>query len=163
MTLPEVKKNGPAISFALEGNLGATAKWLRVLGFNAVCPADSLVDYDYYVTGRKDVRIVGAIVVEGGSALDQVRQVLEQAGVKADPEKLLSRCLACNVPVEAVPRDAVKGKVPEGIFGTVSAFTQCPACHRVYWQGSHRSRMLRALKQAGISVQIDCISDSREA
>ncbi len=154
--------HAPVESFALEGNLGATAKWLRVLGFDAVCPADSSVDYDYYVTTRKAARISGAIIVEEGSALPQVRQVLELTGIKPDPERLLSRCLVCNVLVQAVPKDAVKGKVPEGIFDTVPAFTQCPACGRVYWEGSHRSRMLSALEQAGISLDARSIPCSQE-
>jgi uncharacterized protein len=152
MNVPEAKENAPVESFALEGNLGATAKWLRVLGFDADCPADSSVDYDYYVTTRKAARIGEVIIVEEGSALCQVRQVLEQSGIKPDSERLLSRCLACNEPVQAVPKDAVKGKVPEGIFDAVPAFTQCHACRRVYWDGSHRARMVRALEQAGIPL-----------
>lgn len=148
----EVQELDAIDCFTLDGNLGRTAKWLRVLGFDAVCPAGAVEDCDYHITTRRSARIPGVIVVEGGNALDQVRQVIEQSGITPDSRRFLSRCLVCNEPVRSVEKERVKERVPVGILSTVSRFRECPSCGRVYWQGSHWERMLGALEAAGVSL-----------
>lgn len=150
MNLCDAHESSSPESFGLDGNLAQVAKWLRVLGFEAVCPAVSSGDYDYRVTTRGSWRKPGTLMVDTGNALEQVRQVLEQSGISPNPRRFFSRCLVCNVLVRSVPIEAVKGRVASGVFHSVSCFTECPSCGRVYWEGSHTMRMLKALAAAGI-------------
>jgi uncharacterized protein len=74
-----------------------------------------------------------------------LRQVLEEAGIRPDPKLFLSRCLICNVPVREVQREDVAGKVPERILEKTEIFHECPACGRIYWEGSHAERIKKRL------------------
>jgi hypothetical protein len=88
----------------------------------------------------------GTITVSGEDPREQLRQVLEQAGIRPDPKLFLSRCLICNIPVRETERENAAGKVPDGIFQTSRNFNECPSCGRIYWEGSHAERMRKRLE-----------------
>jgi uncharacterized protein with PIN domain len=133
-------------AFDVDGMLGRLAKWLRILGFDAACPRSRPTAGRIFVTVRKSIAYSGAILVTGQDPLEQLRQVLEQAGVRPDPKLLLSRCLICNVPVQGVTREVVAGRVPDRIFEKTELFRQCPKCGRIYWEGSHEKRIKKRLE-----------------
>jgi uncharacterized protein len=137
--------------FDVDGMLGKLAKWLRIIGFDAECPCPVPTRDRIFVTARRQVRCSGAIIVSPGNLLEQLKHVLDEAGVKPDPALFLSRCLECNVPVHKVARESVREQVPPAVFETSPKFTRCPVCGRVYWGGSHGERMKRRLREAGIS------------
>jgi uncharacterized protein with PIN domain len=45
----------------------------------------------------------------------------------------------------------VKELVPPYVYQTQSQFMQCPACHRIYWRGTHWQAMSKRLKQFIVS------------
>jgi len=98
------------------------------------------------VTARKSIAYAGAIIVSGEEPREQLRQVLEQAGIRPDPRLILSRCLICNVPVREVQREDVAGKVLDGVFQRSRSFHECPKCGRIYWEGSHVDRIKKRLE-----------------
>lgn len=53
-----------------------------------------------------------------------------------------SRCLVCNTPLERPPA-AVAARAPVDVAGPL---WWCPACDRLYWEGSHTRRMRRELE-----------------
>jgi uncharacterized protein len=138
--------------FDVDGMLGKLAKWLRILGFDAECPCSVPSLERIFVTARRRVRRPGAIIVGPGNWLEQLKHVLDEAGVKPDPELFLSRCLECNVPVHEVARESVREQVPPAVLETQRKVTRCQVCGRVYWGGSHGERMRRRLREAGISL-----------
>jgi hypothetical protein len=40
----------------------------------------------------------------------------------------------------------VKNLVPDRVFETQTQYTQCPACHRIYWPGTHWEAMGKELQ-----------------
>ena len=58
-----------------------------------------------------------------------------------------TRCLACNGPIEAVPKEAVQEALPPKTRLYFQDFFQCSHCKRVYWKGSHYDRMLAFVAQ----------------
>nr|WP_243663678.1 Mut7-C RNAse domain-containing protein [Rhodothermus marinus] len=58
-----------------------------------------------------------------------------------------SRCMCCNAPLEPVEAEAVAAQIPPGIRTHYTEFYRCPACGRVYWEGSHHARMQRLIDQ----------------
>ena len=60
-------------------------------------------------------------------------------------EQLFSRC---NVAIEPAPREAVADRVPSRVLRERLELRTCPACERVYWEGSHLERMRHKLEQA---------------
>jgi uncharacterized protein len=136
----------PSASFDVDGMLGRLAKWLRILGFDAAFPRSRPSTGRLFVTARRSVTYAGAIIVTEHDPIEQLRQVLEQAGIRPDPKLLLSRCLVCNVPVRQIQRKNVIGKVPDRIAEKVALFHECPECGRIYWEGSHAERIKTRLQ-----------------
>jgi uncharacterized protein len=136
----------PSASFDVDGMLGRLSKWLRILGFDAAFPRSKPSAGRLFVTARRSVTYAGAISVSGQDPLEQLRQVLEQAGIRPDPKLFLSRCLVCNVPVREVQRENAVGKVPDRILEKMEIFHECPACGRIYWEGSHAERIKTRLE-----------------
>lgn len=136
---------GPSASLDVDGMLGRLAKWLRILGFDAAFPRSRPSAGRIFVTARRSVTYAGVIVVSGEDPSDQLRQVLEQAGIRPDPNFFLSRCLICNMPVREVRQEDVAGKVPDGVLQRSRSFHECPECGRIYWEGSHADRIKKRL------------------
>jgi uncharacterized protein with PIN domain len=66
--------------------------------------------------------------------------------------------MACNEPLRPVSKAEVHKRVPPRIAARHEEFRECPACRRVYWEGSHYQRMRRWIEElatrfrAGIPV-----------
>ncbi len=140
--------------------LGKLARWLRALGcdveyFPEIGDAE-LVDRAAR-TGRliltRDTLLAlrrGArdnhFFVTGDHFRDQLRQVIEHFAI--DPvEHFLTRCLECNDILLEADRTAMHGRVPPYVYATQAAFRVCPSCGRIYWQGTHRERMLKEVAE----------------
>jgi uncharacterized protein with PIN domain len=140
--------------FIVDSMLGRLARWLRILGFDAwyfrqIDDQDLLKLHNE--TGRvlltRDTRIVQCrlvgphVLVESDCWEDQLREVLGILALSICEEKILTRCVACNRPLEGlVPEDAY-GRIPDYVAVSTSAFHGCRSCGKVYWAGTHRKRM----------------------
>jgi uncharacterized protein with PIN domain len=52
-----------------------------------------------------------------------------------------SRCAVCNAVLEAVDKEAVIDRLEPLTRRYYDHFKHCPACNRIYWQGSHQQRL----------------------
>lgn len=148
--------NGPA--FTADAMLGKLATWLRILGCDAEYFRDIddgelaerveagrriLLTRDLLLSVRRKVRD-RCLVVEGDLVEEQLRQVVRRFDL--DPERhLFTRCVRCNLPLEAVSLREALDRVPPYIARTRWNFRRCPGCGRVYWRGTHRPMMERRL------------------
>ncbi len=140
--------------------LGTLARWLRVLGcdveyFPEIGDAE-LVDRaartgrliltsDTLLARRRGARD-NHFFVMGDHFREQLRQVVEHFAI--DPgEHFLTRCLECNDILLEADRTAMHGRVPPYVYATQAAFRVCPSCGRIYWQGTHRERMLQEMAE----------------
>jgi len=141
--------------FDVDGMLGRLAKWLRILGFDAAYPRNAPAAGRYFVTAKERTTGGQTIVVSADDPMEELKQVLTAIDVRPDQGLFFSRCLICNVPVVEIPKDDVAGRVREEIFSSRSEFHECPQCRRVYWEGSHLSRIIRRLESAGLALRAD--------
>ncbi|MGD8754912.1 MAG: Mut7-C RNAse domain-containing protein [Desulfobacterales bacterium] len=144
--------------FAADKTLGRLAKWLRLLGFDTLLesePADekfidSLEKDRILLTRTQRIRKQSAdrklIFVESDHLRQQLNQVVRELGLKAEQTRPFSRCLQCNVPIVAVDKNILRGRVPDYIFETHDHFDQCPQCDRIFWPGSHTQRSLEKIR-----------------
>ncbi|MDX1567031.1 MAG: Mut7-C RNAse domain-containing protein, partial [Longimicrobiales bacterium] len=62
----------------------------------------------------------------------------------------------CNVELEPVDPEDVTDEVPSRVLERTRAFSRCPECGRVYWEGTHTDRMRalvdRVFEEAGRSI-----------
>lgn len=143
--------------FIADAMLGRLARWLRVLGYDTVYEAH-VTDADLVRQARHDGRILltrdrallrerqldNALLVDNVPPLEQLRQVVRQFDLSWR-ERLFSRCMLCNTPLQPISLQAVTRRVPPYIRQRQQRFAQCPDCARVYWEGTHVARMRNQL------------------
>ncbi len=136
--------------------LGTLAKWLRFMGYDTAYPGP-LDDTQLLALARAEGRVLltrdkelasrspDALRVRSDDLEEQIREVASALGLRiVDP---LSRCSLCNAVLLPVAPEAVRDLVPEGVRTRHQAFWQCPACRKVYWQGSHWDKMVERLNR----------------
>ena len=139
--------------------LGTLARWLRILGYDTVydnriedqeilrrCRAEHRIALTRDRRLTKRGQLPRHLLIESEQLFDQIREVLQFIGEKPDPTLVLTRCLECNVPLEAVEKEAIRPRVPPYVFQTQSRFKRCPCCQRIYWGGTHQQNIYQHLK-----------------
>lgn len=145
--------------FVVDAMLGRLAKWLRILGHDAVYYNDSnffrmvraaLSENRIILTRNKKFGHhigIKIVLINSESLKEQMKQVINE--FKLTSVDILSRCIVCNVPVEKVDRELVKERVPEHALNTQDKFYRCFSCQRVYWSGSHVEEVKKMLEKFG--------------
>lgn len=93
------------------------------------------------VTGGK----LKAIHIKQDAPKLQVQQVVKTLNLNYH-FKPFSLCLECNQALIARGKEEVQNLVPARVLETQTQYTQCPACHRIYWQGTHWQAMVKELQ-----------------
>ncbi len=144
-----------APKFAVDRMLARLARWLRLLG------ADALFDpalggerllrrarEEGRATLTRDKRLRTAhdvLYIESNLFRDQLREVW--ARFPFDPGRgAFKRCSQCNEPLAAVGRDAVMSRVPPFVYASHERFATCPRCGRIYWAATHLERIRREIE-----------------
>lgn len=146
--------------FVADAHLGGLARLLRMAGF------DTLYDNHFH-----DSEIAAIATQERRIVLTRDRELLKHREIThgcyvhtlKSPEQLkeiarrldLARsarpftlCLYCNVPLRAIDKALVLQRIPPAVRELHEHFSTCDSCQRVYWRGSHWSRMRALLDQA---------------
>ncbi|MBI4234220.1 MAG: Mut7-C RNAse domain-containing protein [Chloroflexi bacterium] len=148
--------------FLVDINAGRLAKWLRVVGYDALLPRHLddralirlaleegriLLTKDRRIFQRRVVASGGlrALLIRSDDPWVQLQQVVEEVGLSFSHP--FSRCIHCNEVLQSVIRAQVWERVPPYVFRTQEAFTQCPRCQRIYWPGSHWRNMQAELQR----------------
>jgi uncharacterized protein with PIN domain len=133
--------------------LGKLAKWLKILGFDAVffskIEDDALLEIaldDERILLTRDTGLiekskkVKSLFIESENWRAQVEQVLDEFNLWRDV-KPNSRCIDCNVVLKNLPREKAKNLVTPFVFENAGTFALCPECGRVFWRGTHLEDM----------------------
>lgn len=146
--------------FFCDEQLGKLARWMRILGLDTAF-ARGISDDELLGQAGDDGRIVltrdtrlgekstAAAVVRltENYPFHQLREVMDQFGDRV-MIRLFSRCPVCNGEVEAAAKAEVQERVPPYVFQSQERFTRCRSCGQIYWQATHRERILRQLREA---------------
>ncbi|MBC8511939.1 MAG: Mut7-C RNAse domain-containing protein [Dehalococcoidia bacterium] len=153
------------IKFVVDNNVGKLAKWLRIMGYDALLFREKddgemikIALSDNRVVLTKDTQIMQrrlitsgrlkAILIEDDDSKAQLRQVADALGLDYQLRPF-SVCLECNESLVERDKDEVRDLVPPYVFKTQSQYMECPSCHRIYWQGTHWQAMSRELERMG--------------
>ncbi|RLF49077.1 MAG: hypothetical protein DRN20_03020 [Thermoplasmata archaeon] len=136
--------------FLVDRMLGTLVKWLRILGYDTLYAPEG-DDEKVLVIAKKENRIlltrdkdmearakklgISSLYISSDSLNEQISAVAKKFGINA--ENALSRCAVCNVEIEVVEKEGVRGKVPEAVYMLKKEFWVCRNCGRVYWVGTH--------------------------
>jgi len=151
------------IKFIVDNNVGKLAKWLRIMGYDVL-----------FFNGKNDANMIATALAEERAILTRDTQIMKRRMVtrgqikailiKSDkPEQQMQQiiatlnldcqyrpftiCLECNEPLLERTKQQVKDLVPPYVFQTQSQFVECPACHRIYWRGTHWQAMTKKLEK----------------
>lgn len=142
--------------FIVDQMLGKTAKWLRVLGFDAryecLTHKDQLDGFlrEGFIVITRNCRWSGRPNVfspASNDSMEQLAEIITTVPITFQEIHLLHRCILCNRQLEQLPRDRASGHVPDHVYETNVQFYQCPVCRRIYWHGSHPRRMSERLQR----------------
>ena len=145
------------MKFIADAMLGKLAKRMRILGLDVLY--DPKLD-DNEIIGRAleqdrliltrdralSARPLAAhhLFINSEQAEEQLDQVLSACPAEQRP---LARCSECNELIVPVPKQDVHDLVPQHVYEKTDDFLLCPKCRRIYWQGTHVTRMkLRKIK-----------------
>jgi uncharacterized protein with PIN domain len=147
--------------FIADNNVDRLARWLRLMGYDTLLLKQKddaqMIETalgENRVILTKDAQFMKRRLVTNGKIKtihikhdDPKLQVWEVVKVvKLDYHfKPFSLCLECNRALIARDKGQVKNLVPAHVFETQTQYTQCPACHRIYWPGTHWQAMVRKL------------------
>lgn len=147
--------------FFADAMLGRLALWLRAAGFDVAYEA-GIEDNDLINRAREEGRVIltrdtllvkrrlardNSFFIKSDNYKDQLSEVM--AHYKPPGDGFLTRCLKCNEPLIGVRKEEVKGSVPPYVFDNHERFSKCPCCGRIYWAGTHVSKMKRRLDNFG--------------
>jgi len=151
------------LNFIVDHNVGKLVKWLRIMGYDTLFfsnPDDSHMIATALAEGRviltRDTQIMKrrvvtneklkAILVQSDKPELQIRQVIDTLSLDCE-FRPFTICLECNQPLVARSKQEVKGLVPPYVFQTQNQYVECPACHRIYWKGTHWQAMTQKLEK----------------
>ena len=139
--------------FILDVHLGKCAKYLRLLGFDslyentyddpeiaAIAQAQKRAVLTQDVSLLKRKAVSRGYLVRSRTPAEQVIEVIHRFDLHSNI-KPFSRCMACNGKVNAVTKDAVMDVLEPNTIRYFDEFYQCSSCRKVYWKGSHYTKM----------------------
>ena len=151
--------------FVVDINLGALARLLRLVGFDARCDAD-LDDAALAAIGEQEHRIVltrdrgllkrrrvtHGLFVRADRPFDQLVDVLGRLdlGRRLAP---FTRCLRCGDRLAAVSKADVLDRLEPLTRQHYDEFARCGECGHVYWKGSHHRRLAELVARITTEVQ----------
>lgn len=149
------------LSFLVDGMLGSLNRWLRICGYDTEFSGDAS-DEELLERGRerglilltKDRTLfrearrsgVDAFLVGGSSGEERLASVAKEYGLVLDP--MMARCTVCSGMLEEASKDEIAGEVPQNSLEAYEEFWRCGDCGKVYWRGSHWTRIVEKVSEA---------------
>jgi len=143
--------------FVADVMLGRLTRWLRALGYDTlyditwdddrlaqIARAEKriLLTRDVQLTRRRGIAY---ILIQDDKVLNQLRQVI--LTLNLNDARAFTRCIECNTELEEVSSEDAALLVPPYVLSTQTRFRRCPNCGRVYWRGTHWTRMREVLAE----------------
>lgn len=143
--------------FIVDTHLGKLARYLRMLGFDAVYERRfenaeiidrSLSEKRIILTRSPEIlkhnRVTHGHWVRHHEPLDQLREVLHALNLSRQLRPF-TRCMDCNGAIAEVEKASIADRIDPLILQRFSEFRQCLNCGKIYWQGTHHEHMARLI------------------
>jgi len=150
------------VKFIADNNVGKLARWLRLMGYDTLL-FEQKADGQMIKTAMGEDRVIltkdtqfmkrrlvtngkiKTILIREDDPKIQVQEVVKTLNLNYH-FKPFSLCLECNQVLIARSKEEVKNSIPAHVFKTQTQYMECPACHRIYWQGTHWRDMVKKLQ-----------------
>jgi hypothetical protein len=146
--------------FILDNHLGRLARYLRLLGFDALYFNDTADDPELAQIAHDEGRILltrdrgllkRSLVTYGyclrtTDSREQVTAVLHRYQLH-DQIQPWSRCLRCNGRLQSVEKETILHRLEPKTKQYFDEFQICGDCSQIYWRGSHFGKLERFIAQ----------------
>lgn len=147
----------------LDGMMGRTARWLRLLGCDvsylgkatdeelikvAKDEGRVLLTRDEVLYRKAVLRRVEAILLKGNDYILDLALLSKMLKLPLEVDPYKSRCPKCNELLRKAELNKVIKALPEPILKVYEDFWFCERCGKYYWQGSHYKSILKILNKA---------------
>lgn len=143
-------------AFVAECTLGKLAKWLRLAGFDTLYDTPpphwrrlrACAEAENRMVLSRTRRVIGRLRTDQGlliqfdAPIEQIRQVIKHYHIRPGDLEPLTRCSRCNTRLQPADGGHLQKAVPDYIRQHHLCFSMCGRCGRVYWPGTHSSRMV---------------------
>ncbi|MCG7984884.1 MAG: Mut7-C ubiquitin/RNAse domain-containing protein [Candidatus Thiodiazotropha lotti] len=148
--------------FVTDAHLGKLARYLRLLGFDTLFFNDigdqRLVEIsvsERRILLTRDRALLMRRTITHGCYVHAIEPWLQLTEVVArldlvDQVRPFSRCMVCNGAIVAAQKDLIEQQLPDQVIRQHDQFWRCQDCQKIYWQGSHYSKLLKSI--AGLIV-----------
>lgn len=139
--------------FVSDVHLGRLAAYLRLAGFDTEYRNDysdrELVEIsagDDRTLLTRDVGVLKHAALTRGYFVRETKPARQLVEVLrrfdlVERARSFTRCIVCNGVLQPVAKEDVLERLPPRTREHYEDFSRCPGCGRVYWRGSHYSRM----------------------
>ena len=148
--------------FILDAHLGTLTKYLRLLGFDALCQNTEKHDFLPPSTNQRG-KHKKRILLTQDKNLVKVKAITHSYLVKADDpkkqvEEVMSRfdlfsnikpfsvCLQCNGKIVPIEKTKIAKRLPPIINRHFNRFSLCLQCKKIYWQGIYYQTMMNFVR-----------------
>ncbi|MFP3927700.1 MAG: Mut7-C RNAse domain-containing protein [Desulfobacteraceae bacterium] len=148
--------------FVVDSMLGRLAKWLRILGYEAIYrPSYRRGELEGLLSqeGRRLLtrssenmrRFPDSVFIISDHVGEQLKELVDSGVVRVEVDRIFSRCPECGERLIKPDPCTARESLPEYVYiHHVQDLEACPSCGRYFWQGSHKQRMLEQLKAWGL-------------
>ena len=149
------------IKFIADNNVGKLARLLRMLGYDSLF-FTSKDDNEMIALALKEDRVIltkdtqiakRRLATSGKLKVILIKQEVPNAQIlevartlNLNRLKPFSLCLECNQQLVPRKKEEVRDLVPIRVLNTHNQYTECPSCHRIYWEGTHWQAMAKKLQ-----------------
>ena len=151
------------MKFVADGMLGKLTRWLRMLGQDvsysnnsedsqlletAKSEGRTLLTRDLQLYQRAITKGIDAFYLEGQTEEERLAEMAGRFGIRLEIDMATSRCPKCNTSVEPISKEEAAGEVERSTFDNYEEFWKCSKCGKIYWQGSHWTKIRKTLDDA---------------
>jgi uncharacterized protein with PIN domain len=147
------------IRFLADDMVGRLARWLRILGYDTWY-ANPLPDDRLAEIARRENRAVltrhaaltglypdlEILVLDEENPWIQLREVVRRFQLDTESGLFFTRCSVCNGLLESIDKTDYRDQIPPKSYEAFDEFWRCPDCGKLYWEGTHVSRMREQLE-----------------
>ncbi len=145
------------MKFIADAHLGRLAAYLRLAGFDTIYEPpwdDAVLARRSAEEGRtlltRDRGLLKRSIVSRGYFVEsthlreQFAEIARRFELR-DRMRPFTRCARCNTPLREVAKADVLDRLPPRTRLHFDEFLECPTCRRVYWRGSHYTKITKFL------------------
>jgi uncharacterized protein with PIN domain len=159
----------PQPAFVAESTLGKLSTWLRLAGFDTLydpLPPNwrrlrGFADSENRKVLSRTQRVMRQLAVGQGlfirfdAPIEQMRQVIRYFHIRRNDLRPLTRCSRCNYWLQPADQAHIQNGVPDFVRERYERFMICSRCGRIYWPGTHSSRMADLFERWFCSIGIE--------